>query len=227
MSTMSSQSASGASSQTTLIRLGIALEVSTVYAGILLYIWRWQFTYPRAWMALLALVLASHVAHRDSLHDLGLTLLELRASAQAALPLATALFVPVAIYGLASGKLLPLAPGVKTIASFAGYGLWCVFQQYLTQSYFHNRLMRLTSSRHVSSLCVALMFGAAHIPNPILMVATTLGGFILAEVFARHRNIYPLALAQTVGGFLIAAISPASLIHNMRVGPGYFFFGLQ
>jgi hypothetical protein len=227
MSTMSSQSASGASSQTTLIRLGIALEVSTVYAGILLYIWRWQFTYPRAWMALLALVLASHVAHRDSLHDLGLTLLELRASAQAALPLATALFVPVAIYGLASGKLLPVAPGVRTLASFAGYGLWCVFQQYLTQSYFHNRLMRLTSSRHVSSLCVALMFGAAHIPNPILMVATTLGGFILAEVFARHRNIYPLALAQTVGGFLIAALSPSSLIHNMRVGPGYFFFGLR
>ena len=146
MSTMSSQSASGASSQTTLIRLGIALEVSTVYAGILLYIWRWQFTYPRAWMALFALVLASHVAHGDSLHDLGLTLLELRASAQAALPLATALFVPVAIYGLASGKLLPLAPGVKTIASFAGYGLWCVFQQYLTQSFFHNRLMRLASN---------------------------------------------------------------------------------
>jgi hypothetical protein len=227
MSTMTSQSASGASSQTTLIRLGIALEVSTVYAGILLYIWQWQLTYPRAWMALLALVLASHVAHRDSLHDLGLTLLELRASAQAVLPLATALFVPVAIYGLASGKLFPLAPGVKTIASFAGYGLWCVFQQYLTQSFFHNRLMRLASNHHVSSLFVALMFGAAHIPNPILMVATTLGGFILAEVFARHRNVYPLALAQTVGGFLIAALSPTSLIHNMRVGPGYFLFGLR
>jgi membrane protease YdiL (CAAX protease family) len=87
--------------------------------------------------------------------------------------------------------------------------------------------MRLASNHHVSCLFVALMFGAAHIPNPILMVATTLGGFILAEVFARHRNVYPLALAQTVGGFLIAALSPTSLIHNMRVGPGYFLFGLR
>jgi membrane protease YdiL (CAAX protease family) len=71
------------------------------------------------------------------------------------------------------------------------------------------------------------MFGAAHIPSPILMVATTLGGFIFAEVFTRHRNIWPLALAQAVGGFLIGALSPPALIHNMRVGPGYFTYGLR
>jgi membrane protease YdiL (CAAX protease family) len=87
--------------------------------------------------------------------------------------------------------------------------------------------MSLLRNRHLISTMVALMFGAAHIPNPILMIATTAGGFLLAEVFARHRNIWPLALTQTVGGFLIAALSPASLIHNMRVGPGYFFFGLN
>lgn len=111
--------------------------------------------------------------------------------------------------------------------SFAMYGLWCVFQQYLMQSYFHRRLMSMSRNHHLTSALVALMFGAAHIPNPILMAATTAGGFILAQVFARHRNIWPLALAQTVGGFLIAALSPSSLIHSMRVGPGYFFFNLR
>lgn len=227
MNTLTSQSAAGASSHPTLIRLGIALEVSLVYAGILLYIWRWQFTYPRAWMALLALVLASHVAHRDSIRDLGFTLHGLRASADTILRLATALFVPVAIYRFASSKLLLVMPGTRTLAYFTSYGLWSLFQQYVTQSYFHNRLLDLCGSRHVSSLLVAVMFAGAHIPNPILMVATTLGGFILAEVFARHRNIYPLALAHTVAGFLIAALFPAALIHNMRVGPGYFFFGLR
>ncbi len=204
-----------------------ALEVALVYAGILLYIWRWQFTHPRAWMALLAVVLASHVAHRDRLAELGLTFHGLRASARFVLPLALAFFLPAVIYGFASGALRVIQPGGRTFVSFLGYGGWCVFQQYLMQSYFHRRLMALTSNRHLSSALVALMFGAAHIPNPILTVATTLGGLVLAEVFARHRNIFPLALAQTVGGFLIAALSPAALIHNMRVGPGYFFFGLR
>lgn len=204
-----------------------ALEVLLVYSGILLYIWRWQFTYPRAWMALLAAVLASHVAHRDTLRGLGLAFVELRASARIILPFAVALYVPVVILGFASGRLLLLAPSKRTLASFAGYLIWCAFQQYVAQSYFHCRLMSLIPNRHVSSLLVALLFGAAHIPNPILMVATTLGGFVLSEVFARHRNVWPLALAQAAGGFLIAALSPASLIHNMRVGPGYFFYSLH
>ena len=198
-----------------------------VYAGILLYIWRWQFAHPQAWVALLALVLASHLLHGDSLADLGLARHALRSSAQAILPLAVVCFSPVVIYGFASGKLHLAAPGVRAFVYFAGYGLWSLFQQYLAQSYFHNRLRSLGGSPHLSSLTVALMFGAAHIPNLILMVAATFGGFVLAEAFARHRNIYPLALAHMVGGILVGALSPASLIHNMRVGPGYFFFGLR
>ncbi len=203
-----------------------ALEVALVYAGILLYIWRWQPSHPRVWMVLLSVVLFSHAVHQDRPASLGLALRGLGASAKVVLPLALALFVPVVIYGLAYGKLLIIPPGRAVLASFSMYGVWCVFQQYLMQSYFHHRLMTLSGNRHLTSGLVALMFGAAHIPNPILMVATTAGGFILAQIFARHRNIFPLALSQTAGGFLIAALSPASLIHNMRVGPGYFFSGL-
>ena len=227
MSTQTSQSVAAASSHAAWKFLATTLEVLLVYAGILLYIWRWQFTHPRVWTVLLACVLASHILHRDSLRNLGLTFENLRPSAQSILPLALALFLPITIYGFASGKLLLVVPNMRTLMSFAGYGLWSLFQQYVTQSYFHNRLMHLVDNHHLSSLMVALMFGGAHIPNEILMIATTFGGFILAEVFARHRNIYPLALAHAVGGFLIAALTPAALIHNMRVGPGYFFFGLR
>jgi hypothetical protein len=221
MSTKASQSV-GASSGPAWRRLATALEVPFVYAGILLYIWRWQSTYPHAWMPLLAFVLASHAAHHDTLADLGLTRRGLRAGAESLLPLAAAVFLPFTIYGFVSGKLRLAVPGAGTLLSFMGYGLWSLFQQYLAQSYFHNRLRRVVRDHHISSLLVAVMFGGAHVPNPILMVATTVGGFVLAEVFARHRNIYPLALAHTAGGFLIAVLSPAELIHNMRVGPGYF-----
>jgi hypothetical protein len=200
-------------------------EVLLVYSGILLYIWRWQAAHPRAWILLWAVILASHLAHRDTLRELGLTWFELRSSAELVLPLVLTAYIPLVVYGFARHHLALVAPGRQTLVSFAGYGSWCAVQQYLTQSYFHHRLMSVVRSPHLSSLLVALMFGAAHLPNPVLTVATALAGFLLSEVFARHRNIFPLALAQTVGGFLIAALTPARLMHNMRVGPGYLFYG--
>ncbi len=203
------------------------LEVLLVYAGILLYIWRWQFTHPYAWMPLLAVILASHIAHRDSLHALGLTWRELQASARVMLPVAVAIYVPLLLYGFARRALILPQPTKQAVSMFLSYGTWCWFQQYLAQAYFHTRLMALVENPHWRASVVALMFGAAHIPNPILMVVTTVGGWVLAEVYARHRNIWPLALAQAVGGLLVGAITPASLIHNMRVGPGYFFFGIR
>jgi len=204
-----------------------ALEILVVYSGILLYIWRWQSNHPHAWLPLWALIIASHLAHRDSLRELGLSSAGLRACAEVILPLAAAIYLPLVAYGLAGRRLLLLAPTRYSLASFWSYGLWCAIQQYLAQSYFHRRLRSVVRSPHLSSSLVALMFGAAHIPNPILMVVTAAGGLVLAEVYARHRNIWPLALAQTVGGFLLAALMPTSVMHSMRVGPRYLFYGLR
>jgi len=209
-------------------RLLTAFEIVLVYASILFYIWRWQLVYPRVWIGLLAIVLTSHIVHRDRLTSMGLTIHGLRESGQVILPIALAIFLPAVFYGiLQRGLWVVPPPGLRALPAFALYGLWCVFQQYLMQSYFHNRLMEVSANRHLTSSVVALMFGAAHLPNPILTVVTTLGGLLFAEIFARHRNIFPLALAQTVGGFLVAVLSPPELIHNMRVGPGYFFVPFQ
>jgi Type II CAAX prenyl endopeptidase Rce1-like len=210
-----------------LKRLLTGAEVSAMFACALLDIWQWQHRYPRLWIAFLPALAISHLIHRDTLADLGLGRLELRASAQTALPIMLALYVPLAVFGIASGRLQLLWPKPAAAAYFLSYGAWCAVQQYLTQSYFHNRLLGVMRNRHVSSMLVAVMFGAAHIPNPVLMVVTTIAGFIFSEVFARHRNIWPLALAQTVGGFLVAALTPPWLIHNMRVGPGYFFWSIR
>jgi hypothetical protein len=204
-----------------------ALEAVLVYAGIVTYIWRWQFTYPRAWMALWGVILVSHVLHHDTFRSLGLSLAAMRANAQVVLPIALAFYAPLLIFGFARHALRLVPLNRHAAASLLGYGIWCAFQQYLAQSYFHNRLMEAVRSRHLSSFLVGIIFGSAHIPNPILMVATTVAGFVFAEIFARHRNIWPIALAQAVGGLLLAAVSPASLIHNMRVGPGYLFYGLR
>jgi hypothetical protein len=209
------------------IRWAVAAEILLVYAGVLLYIWRWQFTHRHAWILLLAGVWLSHLAHRDTLRDLGLALTHLRENAQIVLPIGVAVYVPLVAFGFASHKLQLMLPSGSTLLSLIGYGSWCVAQQYLAQSYFHRRLQRISRNPHFTSALVGLMFGAAHIPSPILVVVTTLGGFVMAEIFARHPNIWPLALAQAVGGILVAVLSPPSLIHHMRVGPGYLFYGVR
>ena len=204
-----------------------ALEVTLVFAGLLAYIWRWQYAWPRAWMLLWAVILASHVLHHDTLRGLGLGLTELRSSAQIILPLAVIAYLPMLLYGFAHHSLALLRPHWRILGPLLGYGSWCLCQQYLAQSYYHNRLMLIIRNRHVSSALLGIMFSFAHLPNLLLMIATLIAGIVFAEVFARHRNIWPLALAQAVGGLLLAAVAPDALIHHMRVGPGYFFYGIR
>ena len=209
------------------LAMATALEVVLVFAGILAYIWRWQHTAPLAWMPLWALILVSHVLHRDTVRGLGLGGTGLHASAQWVLPLAILLYLPMLVYGWAHHRLALLPPNWQSLIALLGYGAWCAFQQYLTQSYFNNRLLSIIPNPHISSFLIGIMFSATHLPNLILMVATFVAGVVFAEVFAHHRNIWPLALAQAVGGLLLAAVSPDSMIHHLRVGPGYFFYGIR
>jgi len=83
--------------------------------------------------------------------------------------------------------------------------------------------MLIVRNRHVSSALTGIMFSATHIPNLILMTATLVAGIVFAEVFARYRNIWPLALAQAVGGLLLAAVAPDALIITCAWARGISF----
>ena len=204
-----------------------ALEVSFILAGILLYIWRWQHLRPPVWIFIFALILLSHAIHHDTWRGLGLGRAELRDGSQWLLPLAVILYLPLLAIGFIFHRLAFLRPNWQSLLMLLGYGCWCAFQQYLTQSYFNNRLMLVIHNRHVRSAVIGIMFGATHIPNPILVIATFVAGFVFAEAFSQHRNIWPLAFAQAVGGLLLAAVVPDAAIHHMRVGPGYLFYGIR
>jgi Type II CAAX prenyl endopeptidase Rce1-like len=204
-----------------------ASEILAVYAAILLYIWRWQDSHPFLWIPLLAAVLFSHWLYHDTLKEVGLTGREFRACARAALPVLLVVVAAGILYGFWAHERAVRLASPRAGLMFVGYLVWCSFQQYLTQSYFHRRLMRVIHSAQLRSFVIGLLFAGAHIPNPLLMAATFAGGFIFAEIFFRHPNIWPLAFVQAVAGFLIGALSPPWIIHGMRVGPGYFFFHLH
>jgi membrane protease YdiL (CAAX protease family) len=73
----------------------------------------------------------------------------------------------------------------------------------------------------LAAVTAAVIFSAAHLPNPILTLLTLLWGLAACLVFLKTRNIWPLAMAHAIFGICVAITVPATLLHNMRVGLGY------
>jgi hypothetical protein len=94
-------------------------------------------------------------------------------------------------------------------------------QQFLLQSYFLLRLMRLLPGKVAPVLAATSIFALAHLPNPILTPITLIWGAIACILFLRYRNIYTLGLAHGIMGLCVAVTVPNSLHHHMRVGLGY------
>ncbi len=105
-----------------------------------------------------------------------------------------------------------------------GYFIWAIMQQFLLQSYFLARCLRLTSIRWLAALCVALLFAIAHIPNPVLTIATFVWGMCCSLLFLRYRNIYTLGIAHGILGICFAITVPDHFHHHMRVGRGYLHY---
>lgn len=102
-----------------------------------------------------------------------------------------------------------------------GYVVWSVMQQFLLQSYFLLRLLRLLPGKVSPIAAAAGLFALAHMPNPVLTPITLLWGTVACMLFLRYRNIYTLGLAHGVLGLCVAITVPNSLHHHMRVGLGY------
>jgi membrane protease YdiL (CAAX protease family) len=94
-------------------------------------------------------------------------------------------------------------------------------------SYMTNRLLYALEVRWLAALAAATVFAALHWPNPVLVPLTFLGGAVMSWLFARERNIIPLAVGQAIVGTLIWWAFPVAWHHGMRVGPGYYTFHLK
>lgn len=103
------------------------------------------------------------------------------------------------------------------------YAVWALMQQFALQSFFYLRMESLLGSRR-AVLAAALLFSTIHIPSPVLMIATLLGGLFFCEMFRRYRTIVPLGLVHAFLGLTIAASFSDRLLHHMRVGIGYLAF---
>jgi membrane protease YdiL (CAAX protease family) len=73
----------------------------------------------------------------------------------------------------------------------------------------------------------AALFAIAHLPNPVLMPVTLIGGLIVCEIYRRTRSLVPLGIVHWMIGVAIALSVPEGLLHRMRVGMGYLLYQLR
>ncbi|MBI1788309.1 MAG: CPBP family intramembrane metalloprotease [Acidobacteria bacterium] len=199
-----------------------ALEAVAVYLLIVVYIWWLRFPVPASWIAIWALILASHVWRKETPVTLGLGAANLESGLAAIGPWLAAL----ALLLVAAGLVLHTLRGISWTSgmlSLLRYCVWGLFQQYLLNGYFVNRFLAWMPAGRVP-LAAALVFAGAHLPNAFLMTATFLGGYACAKLYLKYRNLYLLGLAHATVGFLLYLVVPDSVSHHLYVGPKWFAF---
>jgi hypothetical protein len=102
------------------------------------------------------------------------------------------------------------------------YFVWCCIQQTVYQNLVYRPLRHSFDAGLLSWSVSGLIFGAVHLPNPVLAPATLLWGAGSSRLFEAKPSIPALALAQVLLSSLLYELTPWDWHHGFRVGPGYF-----
>ncbi|HKD93023.1 MAG TPA: CPBP family intramembrane glutamic endopeptidase [Terriglobales bacterium] len=199
-------------------RLRVIAEIAIPYG--LLEIALWSRRPAQLWwgIAMLVVVALLTLASRRSLRDLGLS----RHGIECAIivfPVTLAACALLLLTGWVFGWAHTIPISSRLFG--AGYIVWAFVQQFMAQSFYYLRFEELFGSKRAVWVS-ALLFSLAHVPNPVLMPATFIGGLGFSEAFRRWRNLYPIWLAHAALGICVSATFPVLWTHQMRVGLGYF-----
>ena len=197
------------------------LDVIGIPVYVLLFIWKLQFAARNSWIVFPVWLIASFLLHGDTPKTLGWRADNLWAATK----WAAIAFVIMAALLIATGFILgqprELPSNFAAPGRLWSYFAFCLLQQIALNSLLTNRLLSLLRRDWLAALVAGVIFASCHWPNPVLVPLTFLGGLVFAWLFARHRNILPLALIQAILGSIAWWSFPVAWHHNLRVGPGY------
>ncbi len=197
-------------------------EAAVVFLAVMLYIWRFRMVYPSSYLVILGYVVGSHFAHHESPGWLGFGWRQ----ASAAFPLMFVWSVAIAAVAVMLGSVLGIlrpVPPEHVLAGIGAYILWGLFQQYLLNGYFVNRLLEFSGNAKGQFVPVgaAALFALAHLPNWFLVAVTFIGGYASARLYLRCRSLYPLAVAHGLIGYTLYLVVPESIAMGFIIGPRY------
>lgn len=201
-------------------RISAGIEAAVVFLLVEATLWTEHRTQSFVVVAAMASVLFFVFRKRPSRAELGFRLPPLR-SALRVLLLAVGLAAVLLLVGWWAGTWDPRHPKWPPVGHPFLYAAWTVAQEFLLQSFFFLRLERALGSGRRAVIGTALLFSIAHLPSPVLTVATLVGGVLFCEMFCRYRSLYSPAVAHALLALTLAEAFSVKLLNHMRVGIGY------
>jgi membrane protease YdiL (CAAX protease family) len=106
------------------------------------------------------------------------------------------------------------------LGSLAPLVLWGGAQQWVLQTVILREAQR-ASSRARGIAIAAVLFGAVHLPNPLLVPVTAAAALIWCRLYAGHPNIVPLALSHGLGTLALRYAFDEAITGRLRIGAAY------
>jgi len=204
----------------------IWLELTLVFAAVESLIWTSDGLGWIKWLAgaaLLEMVIYSWHKRGDTWSSLGITSVDWKKDAVLLgftfLILWEAVMLVAEIWNPA---VVADPPVLNVIKHFFQYLIWAWFQQLAFNGYFVNRLQAVFKNKFYVMIAAGLLFGLVHLPNPVLVVVTFIGGIVSAYFYGRNRNLWYLAIGHAALAVTIHNFIPMVWHHQMRIGPGYW-----